>query len=79
MFVSWKEADTNASSAQIILTASPGPGKGCLISNSSGSPSCLPKSLTSSLWYSHKGSITLPDALHVRRVIIWITLIRERG
>ena len=36
------------------------PGNGCLETNSSGSPSSLPKILTSSLWKSFKGSITFP-------------------
>lgn len=36
------------------------PGKGCLETISSGSPSSLPRARTSSLWKSFNGSITLP-------------------
>lgn len=36
------------------------PGKGCLETISSGSPSSLPRARTSSLWKSFNGSITFP-------------------
>ena len=42
----------------IILTARPGPGKGCLHTSSPGSPRRSPSPLTSSLYRSPRGSIT---------------------
>ena len=62
-----------------ILTASPGPGNGCRMRISSGTPSSLPINLTSSLNSSRKGSINRRFIFSGSPPTLWWLLIVTEG
>ena len=60
----------------MILTASPGPGKGCRFTISSGKPNSLPTSLTSSLKRFLNGSINSKSMSSGNPPTLWWLFIR---